>query len=231
MNTRLTRAAFALGAAGLLGLTAVPATSAGAAQNAAQNNATVTIFHGIPGATVDIYANGKKLLSDFTPGSLSSQLSLPADSYDIKILKAGASYSGTPVVQKTVEVSSGTNASLTANLNAKGQPALNAFLNDTSNVPGDKSRLIVRHVAAAPAVDVRADGTPVFKNVENPQQKQADVPAGSVNADVVLAGTTTVAIGPAKLDLAPGASTVVYAWGSADANNLALKVQKLSASG
>ncbi|GGK89175.1 DUF4397 domain-containing protein [Streptomyces flaveus] len=231
MSTRLTRAAFALGAAGLLGLTAVPATSAGAAHNAAQNNATVTIFHGIPGATVDIYANGKKLLSDFTPGSLSSQLSLPADSYDIKIFKAGASYSGTPVVQKTVEVSSGTNASLTANLNTEGQPALNAFLNDTSQVPGDKSRLIVRHVAAAPAVDVRADGTPVFKNVENPQQKQADVPAGSVNADVVLAGTTTVAIGPAKLDLAPGASTVVYAWGSADAKNLALKVQKLSASG
>ena len=36
-------------------------------------------------------------------------------------------------------------------------------------------------------------------------------------ADVVLAGTDTVAIGPADLDLAEGTATAVYAWGSADA--------------
>lgn len=228
MSTRLTRAALALGAAGLLGLTVLPATSAGAAQTAAQENATVTVFHGIPGETVDVYANGKKLLSKFTPGSLSSPLSLPADSYDIKVFKAGASPSGTPVVQRTVEVAEGANASVTANLNVDGKPALNAFTNDTSKVPDGQSRLIVRHVADAPAVDVRAGGTPVFKDVENPEQAMTEVDAGSVNADVVLAGTTTVVIGPTTLNLESQKVTVVYAWGSADDKNLALKVQQLS---
>ncbi|GAA3834939.1 DUF4397 domain-containing protein [Streptomyces phyllanthi] len=228
MSARLTRAALALGAAGLLGLTVLPATSAGAAQNAAQENATVTVFHGIPGTTVDVYANGKRLLSGFTPGSLSSPLSLPADSYDIEVFKAGASPSGTPVVERTVEVTEGANASVTANLNVNGRPALNTFVNDTSRVPDGQSRLVVRHVADAPAVDVRAGGTPVFKNVQNPEQEQTEVDAGSVNADVVLTGTTTVVIGPATLNLESGATTVVYAWGSADAENLALKVQQLS---
>lgn len=45
---------------------------------------------------------------------------------------------------------------------------------------------------------------------------------------MVLAGTETVAIGPANLNLAEGTNTVVYAWGSAKDKNLALKTQTLS---
>ena len=53
------------------------------------------------------------------------------------------------------------------------------------------------------------------------------MPAGTVSADVVLAGTDTVAIGPADLDLAEGTNTIVYAWGSADAG-YQLAVQTIS---
>jgi hypothetical protein len=53
------------------------------------------------------------------------------------------------------------------------------------------------------------------------------VPAGTVSADVVLAGTEKVAIGPADLDLAEGATTIVYAWGSQDAG-FELAVQTIS---
>ncbi|MER6678770.1 hypothetical protein ABT296_37290, partial [Streptomyces sp. NPDC000983] len=49
----------------------------------------------------------------------------------------------------------------------------------------------------------------------------------TVSADVVLAGTDTVAIGPADLNLAEGTNTIVYAWGSADDDNLALATQTL----
>ena len=47
-------------------------------------------------------------------------------------------------------------------------------------------------------------------------------------AEEALAGTDTVAIGPADLDLAEGTNTVVYAWGSADDKNLQLKTQSLT---
>jgi hypothetical protein len=77
-------------------------------------------------------------------------------------------------------------------------------------------------------VDVRAGGQPVFKGLENPKEASTVVDAGTVNADVVLAGADTVAIGPADLDLKEGTTNIVYAWGSADDQNLALKVQTLS---
>ena len=100
-------------------------------------------------------------------------------------------------------------------------------MNDTSTLKPGKARLTVRHVAAAPAVDVRAGGTPVFKGLTNPNEAKADVAAGTVKADVVLAGTSTVVIGPADLNLKEGTNTIVYAWGSATDKNLKLAVQTI----
>src|SRR6185312_13768665 len=91
-----------------------------------------------------------------------------------------------------------------------------------------KARLIVRHTAAAPAVDVRAGGTPVFKGLTNPKEAKADVDAGTVKADVVLAGTDTVAIGPADLNLKEGTATIVYAIGSAEDKNLDVVAQTIT---
>ena len=48
-----------------------------------------------------------------------------------------------------------------------------------------------------------------------------------MSADVVLAGTSTVALGPADLTLAEGATTIVYAWGS-QAAGFQLAVQTIS---
>ncbi|MFJ5877282.1 DUF4397 domain-containing protein [Streptomyces sp. NPDC093088] len=194
----------------------------------AEGQATVSVLHAVPGLTVDVFAGDKELLPDFKPGTLTDPLKLDAGSYDIKVFKDGEGPGGTPAIEKTVEVPAGANATLVAHLTADGKPALDAFVNDTSKVPAGKARLTVRHVAAAPAVDVRAGGTPVFKGLENPKEATAEVAAGTVNADVVLAGTDTVAIGPAELDLAEGSNTIVYAWGSAADKNLALKTQTIT---
>jgi hypothetical protein len=82
--------------------------------------------------------------------------------------------------------------------------------------------------ACTGAVDVRAGGTPVFTNLSNPNEAKADVDAGTVKADVVPAGSATVAIGPAEVNLAEGTSTIVYAYGSAEGDTLALAVQAIS---
>ncbi|MFI8326861.1 DUF4397 domain-containing protein [Streptomyces sp. NPDC085529] len=225
MNTRSAGAVLAAGIAVALTAAAAPAF---ALPQADGEQATVSVFHGVPGLTVDVYAGDKELLPDFAPGTLTDPLKLDPGSYDIKIFKDGEGPKGTPAIQKTVEVPAGANATLVAHLTADGKPALDAFVNDTSKVPAGKARVTVRHVAAAPAVDVRADGTAVFRNLENPKEAKGEVAAGSVSADVVLAGTDTVAIGPATLDLAEGGNTVVYAWGSATDKNLALKTQTIT---
>jgi hypothetical protein len=115
-----------------------------------------------------------------------------------------------------------------AHLTAEGQPALTPFVNDTSAVPAGPGRVVVRHTAAAPAVDVRAGGQPVFENLTNPKEAKADLPAGTVDADVVLAGTDTVAIGPADLNLKEGTATIVHAVGSAEDETLDLVTQTIT---
>ncbi|MFF7138790.1 hypothetical protein RKD27_009344 [Streptomyces sp. SAI-126] len=226
MTSRVVGATVATGFAVALSVTA--GSSALAQQQSSGDQASVSVLHGIPGLAVDVYAGDKELIPDFEPGTLTDSMKLDAGSYDIKIFKDGEGPAGTPAIEKTVDVPAGANATLVAHLTADGKPALDAFVNDMSKVPAGKARLTVRHVAAAPAVDVRAGGTPVFKDLVNPKEAKGEVDAGTVSADVVLAGTDTVAIGPADLDLAEGTNTVVYAWGSANDKNLQLKTQSLT---
>lgn len=204
----------------------VAASTAFTAPAHAAEDATVTVVHGIPGATVDVYANGEALLTNFKPGTVTDPVSLPGGDYDLKVTAAGAGADGEAVVEANdVTVPAGANISVVANLTADGKPALTPFVNDTSTVAPGQARITVRHTAAAPAVDARANGEVAFAGLTNPKEAKADLPAGTIKADVTLAGTETVAIGPADVNLAEGTNTIVYAYGSAEDDTLALAVQ------
>lgn len=202
----------------------------------AEDKATVSVLHAIPtgkGAdVVDVYAGTALLIDNFTPGQLKT-LEVPAGTYDLGVYADGQKPgSGTAVLSATgVNVPAGANATVAAYLDASGAPKLKVFVNDTSEVAAGKARLIVRHLAAAPAVDVRANGAVAFAGLTNPNEVMADLDAGSITADVVLAGTSTVAIGPATLNLDEGTATIVYAWGSAADQTLALATQVISGLG
>ena len=232
MTQRNITRAGAVAAAALLPIGLVlAATPAGAA-----DDATVSVLHGIPeglGAdVVDVYANGNLLIDDFTPGTLETMM-VPAGSYDLAVYADGTTPDDAdPVLSADgVEVPAGINATVTANLDADGAPALNVFVNDINTIAAGDARLTVRHVAAAPAVDVLADGAVLFADLTNPNQDLATVPAGDYEAAVNLAGTDPTAIGPAPVSLAEGANTIVYAWGSAEEGNLALATQVITGLG
>ena len=194
----------------------------------AADDAHVSVLHGVPDAVVDVYANGEPLLTDFEPGTLTDPVTLPAGDYDLKVVAAGDGADGDAIMEANgVTVPGGANITVVAHLDEGGTPVLTPFVNDTSPIAAGQTRLTVRHTAAAPAVDVRAGGEPVFTDLTNPNEATADIPAGTVTADVVLAGTEDVAIGPADLDLAEGVQTIVYAWGSAADGNLQLAVQTI----
>jgi hypothetical protein len=192
-------------------------------------DATVSILHAVPGATVDVYANGKALLTNFKPGTLTDPLMIPEGTYDLKVTAAGAGAGGAAVIEANdVKGPGNANVTVVAHLDESGKPVLTPFVNDTSAVAAGKARLTVRHTAAAPAVDVRANGAVAFKGLTNPNEAKADLAAGTIKADVVLAGTDTVVIGPADVNLKEGTNTIVYAWGSAADKNLALATQVLT---
>ncbi len=217
-----------LAAVGLLAA-GLPAAVAASAQAKPTATATVSVLHAVPGPTVDVYANGKALLTNFKPGTLTDPVKLPEGTYDLKVTAAGAGANGAAVIQANdVKVPGGANITVVAHLSAAGKPVLTPYVNDVSKLSAGQARLTVRHDAAAPAVDVRAGGKPVFKSLTNPNEAKADLPAGTVSADVVLAGTSTVAIGPADVNLKEGTNTIVYAWGSASGKTLKLAVQTIS---
>lgn len=199
------------------------------AQAATGDNAQLSVLHGVPGLTVDVWVNGERTLDDFTPGSLAGPLDLPAGTYTVAITAADAADASSPAIGPVdLPLDAGGNYTAVAHLDTAGTPTATLFTNDTSPTAAGEGRLTVRHVAAAPAVDVLAGGQPVVSNLTNPNEKSLDLPAGTVSASVVAAGTTEPALlGPADVNVAEGANTIVYAWGNAtaDPSTLALATQ------
>jgi|SRR5579875_206586 hypothetical protein len=223
---RMPKLAAASLAAGVLALTAGAAAAVAVPASAATGDATVTIVHGIPNTPVDVYANGNKILSDFMFKTVAGPLQLPAGSYTIGLRKAGAPAASTPVLSATEQVTAGENATIVAALSASGAPELIAFANDTSAAGAGDGRLVVRHTAAAPAVDVYAGGSKVISGLVNGQQAALNVPAGTVPAKVTLAGQTAAVIGPVNVPVTAGMGTVVYAIGSAAGKTLTAVTQQ-----
>ncbi|MGL5828776.1 MAG: DUF4397 domain-containing protein [Angustibacter sp.] len=185
----------------------------------------VTVVHGIPGVKVDVYVDGKAALEDFTFKTVTPQIDLPAGDRKIDIRPAGADASSKAILSTSATVTAGLNATIVANLDAAGKPAANIFVNPTTAVPSSMGRVIVRHTAAAPAVDILAGGTAVVKNLTNPNEKSLMVPAGPLAASVALAGSTTPVLGPLPLTVAGGKTTVIYAIGSAKDKTLTAVLQ------
>jgi Domain of unknown function (DUF4397) len=204
------------------GLSALGATPAFAASS------KVSVVHGIPQQPVDVYVNGTKTIADFQPGKVAGPLELPAGSYDLALTKPGEPLANAILKADDAQIPGGASLSIVAHLDANGKPKITPFVNDVSRLAAGKARLIVRHTAAAPTVDVRAGGQPVFTNLTNPNEAKADLDAGSVSADVVLAGESDAVLGPADLNLAEGTATIVYAVGSAQDDTLSLVSQTIT---
>ena len=221
---RMPKLAAASLAAGALCLAAGAATAVPA--SAATGDAAVTIVHGIPNTPVDVYANGSKILTDFMFKAVAGPLQLPPGSYAIDVRKAGAAATAAPVLTATEQLTAGENATIVAALTTSGTPALTTFANDTSAAAAGDGRLVVRHVAAAPAVDVYAGSSKVISGLVSGQQAGLAVPAGTVSAKVTLAGQTAAVLGPVNVPVTAGMGTVVYAIGSAAGKTLTAVTQE-----
>lgn len=220
---------FVTGAAAGIAAALVVAAAALPASAATSGTASLAVLHGVPDLTVDVWVDGTRTLDDFTPGTLAGPLDLPAGAHTVVITAADAADVSQPAIGPVdLTLDAGGSYTAVAHLDPAGAPTATLFTNDLSAVPAGQGRLVVRHVAAAPAVDVLAGGTPVITNLSNPDEQSLTVPAGTVSAAVAAAGTTTPVLGPTDLDVAEGADTIVYAWGSLEAGNLALAVQTIS---
>lgn len=190
--------------------------------------AKLSVLHGIPETPVDVYVNGELTLDDFQPGDLAGPLELPAGDYEVALTATDAADASDPVLgPATLSLAAGMNYTAVAHLAEAGDPSVKLFTNDIAATAAGEGRLTVRHVAAAPAVDVLAGGTAVIEGLANPDEAKLDLAAGTVSAAVALAGTTDPVLGPTDVAVQEGVNTIVYAWGSAEDGNLAIAAQTI----
>src|SRR3712207_9522233 len=58
----------------------------------------LSVLHGVPGLTVDVYVNGERTLDDFKPGKLAGPLSLDGGTYQVAITASDAQDDSDPAI-------------------------------------------------------------------------------------------------------------------------------------
>lgn len=214
-----------IGATAGLALLALAAPASAATDDAAQ----LSVLHGVPDLTVDVWVNGERTLDDFEPASLAGPLELPAGTYSVAITAADAEDDSEPVLGPLdLPLEAGGNYTAVAHLDADGAPTASFFTNDISETAAGEGRLTVRHTAAAPEVDILAGGEAVISGLANGSEESLDLPAGTVPAAVAAAGTTEPVLGPVDVPVEEGTSTIVYAWGSLEDDTLDVATQTIT---
>jgi hypothetical protein len=197
-------------------LAAIMALPAGAF--AQDDAAKVRVGHFSPDApAVDVYANGGAILSDVPFGVLSEYLEVPAGTYTIEVVAAGADPADGAVIGPVdLDFAAGTMTTVAATNTLEN---IEAQVLTDAPVPEDgiAEVRVVHFSADAPAVDIALDGGDVVvENLEYPNATEAylDLPEGEYDLEIRPTGTTDVAFDIDPLDLAGGNSFTVFAIGS-----------------
>ena len=201
-------------AAALAAVMAIPAGAFAQDEEAAK----VRVGHFSPDApAVDVYANGGAILTDVPFGVLSDYLEVPAGTYTIEVVAAGADPADGAVIGPVdLDFGAGTMTTVAATNSLEN---IEAQVIADAPMPQDGiAQVRVVHFSAdAPAVDIALDGGDVVvENLEYPNATEAylDLPEGEYDLEIRPAGTTDVAFDIDPLDLAGGNSFTVFAIGS-----------------
>lgn len=200
----------------------------GLATPAQAQDARISLLHGIPGVDVDVEVGGSNVFEGFSFGDTQDLSSFAgATLADVKVKVAGTDTVAIDAGDLTLPASG--NYSVIAHLDADGTPTIGVFGNNVAATAAGEGRLTVRHAAAAPNVDVLANGAVAFADVPNGAGADVDLGAGSISASVVPAGASEpVVIGPADLPIAAGSNLIVYAVGSLDDGSLTVITESIT---
>ncbi|MGA1145706.1 MAG: DUF4397 domain-containing protein [Candidatus Nanopelagicales bacterium] len=225
------------GFAGILAAGSIGVASQTADATQRSKTATVTVLHAIPTdvGAVDVYADGRKIAANLAPGQLRT-MQIPAGKYDFLIVPAGvASNPSTALLEMTdARLSAGADMTVAAHLDERGRPDLTAFTNKTRTVGQGMGRLTMRHLAVAPAIQVRSKGSVMFDRLENGDEADVGLRAGTypVRISGLESESPAVVRTSAKIRNAPGRSdmgnnVIVYVWGSSSDGQMRTTIQEV----
>ena len=187
----------------------------------------VTVVHGLRGVVADVYVDNTLVLPAFQPERVTDPVAIPAGEHHVDIRVTGKPADAAPDVSADVDVQADARQSVVAHLNAAGAPTITAYLDDMSPVAAGETRAVVRHTAAAPAVDVGLNQTVVASGLTEPGSTTAVVPPATYEVSVWQAGTQSPLAAPQPATLTEGAATVMYLIGSAQTNTLSWVAEQI----
>ena len=188
--------------------------------------ASVTLVHGVRGLIADVYLDGALALPAFEPERTTDALSIPAGPHTVDVRTAGAAADSAPVVSASVDLPPGGQFSAVVHLAQDGSPTVTLYPDDLSQVQAGGARVVVRHAAAAPPIDVNLDGAQLAAALANANQAESDTAPGSHTVEVQLEGAPAPALPPEDVPIAEGSATVLYLVGAANDNSLVWLAQQ-----
>jgi hypothetical protein len=190
---------------------------------------TVTLVHGVRGLVADIYLDGKVALQVFQPERTAGPLQLPAGAHAVEVRPTGAAPTTTPLLAATLNIPVNSRQSAVVHLSAAGQPALSVYPDDVSAIPAGQARVVLRHAAAAPPIDVQIDQQVVAAALITNAQSVQNVAAGTHAVAVASNGRNIV---PSRdVMFTGGTANFMYLVGSMNDNNLTWLAQTVDGIG
>lgn len=197
----------------------------GASATAAPRGGVVTIVHGLPGFTADVYLEGDLILDGFRPTQSTDPLRLAPGTYDLAIRELGAPADSQPVLEGSVTLKPRSNISIVAHLTADGTETVSIFDNALDRLPAGSSYLVVRDVAAARPFAIRLDQRLVVPSLGPGQERITRMDPGRYNLAVVSKATNETLIPATAIRLEEGAAQIVYVIGAAGSDSLDVMLQ------
>lgn len=197
----------------------------------APGKGTVTIVHGLPGFTADVYLEGELVLDGFEPTTVTDPLRLDPGTYDLDLRDVGAPADSTPVVSDRVTVSGGSNSSAVVYLAQSGEETVSVFENSFDRIPAGGSLLVVRDVANAPSFWVRVDGSQRIQDLRPGSEGTTRIEPGRHRLTVEARASGDELIRGTDIRLDEGTVQIVYVIGESSAGNLDLLLQSVAGRG
>jgi hypothetical protein len=212
----------------LVAMLTVGAASGAAAYQPAPQTAMVTVVHGLRGIVADVYLDGTLVLPAFEPERTTDPLPIPAGSHVVEIRGVNDDPSSEPLVSETVDVPPAGDFSAVAHLDSAGEPTLTVYPEVASSLAPGTSRVVIRHAAAAPAIDVNLDGASVAAGLVNPGEAAAPSTPGAHQLEVRTASQPTLLAAPQQVPLDEGTATNLYLVGRASDSSLVWLAQRIT---
>ncbi len=191
----------------------VPAVLAPAA-SAEPRGALVTVVHGVRGLVADVRIDGAQVLSGFAVQRITDPLPLAAGSHHLQVWPTGAAPTGKPVLDTTIKVTAGEQATAALGVAPGGRPMVTVYDDKTLLPMPGSTALAVRGLADAPPnIKVLANERTLAQALRPGGQGLLQVPAGTYSVSAAGVGVGVI-VPPQDVPVATGRAVVLYLIGS-----------------